>query len=426
MTMNPGKLAMLRARQAGFTIVEVMIAMLIGLIGIVVIMQVFAVSEGFKRTATSGTDATVNGGIALYMLERELRNAGFGLNNPIAAGCMTTRVWNSTANAGRDVPLHPVAILDPVATGIPAPDLNTDMLMISFGSSDSFVEGVQVDQASTTANFRLWGNRQAFRSGDLVVGVEPGAGAGGGPQCTLHELTRVPQPANNCNQGTPGGGAEYAEHNVTSYLSSYRSCAATPTTRNKAGGITDAGGTPVAALKFTDGARVYNLGGAPAARIYAIRGGNLTMCEWLSTDCTQAANFQVVADNIVSMRAVYGQDFDGSAAPGTPAGDGQVDRWTRAVRADTNQVARTLAIGLQITARSALREKPNTGPACDATTDAARPDKGQALAWYAQYTPVSGSLTGADINLTNVTDWQCYRYKLFQTTVPIRNMIWRP
>ena len=35
--------------------------MLIGMIGIVVMMQTFAVSEGFKRTATSGTDAQVNG-----------------------------------------------------------------------------------------------------------------------------------------------------------------------------------------------------------------------------------------------------------------------------------------------------------------------------------------------------------------------------
>ena len=65
-------------RQSGFTLVEILIGMLIGVIGIVVIMQTFAVSEGYKRTATSGTDAQVNGGIATYLMERELRETAGG------------------------------------------------------------------------------------------------------------------------------------------------------------------------------------------------------------------------------------------------------------------------------------------------------------------------------------------------------------
>ena len=65
--MNLPKLSR-AGRQAGFTLVEVMIALLIGLIGIIVMMQTFAVSEGFKRTATSGTDAQINGGVGMYMI----------------------------------------------------------------------------------------------------------------------------------------------------------------------------------------------------------------------------------------------------------------------------------------------------------------------------------------------------------------------
>src|SRR5476651_1026693 len=70
-------------RAAGFTLIEVMIALLIGMIGLVVMMQTFAVSEGFKRTATSGTDSQINGGVALYMLQREMRLSGAGMNNLI-------------------------------------------------------------------------------------------------------------------------------------------------------------------------------------------------------------------------------------------------------------------------------------------------------------------------------------------------------
>ena len=83
MTRNP-RASLLR--HAGFTLVEIMIGLLIGVIGIVVIMQVFAVSEGFKRTATSGTDAQVNGSVALYLLQRDIRLAGYGLNTFVSAG----------------------------------------------------------------------------------------------------------------------------------------------------------------------------------------------------------------------------------------------------------------------------------------------------------------------------------------------------
>ena len=44
-------------RQAGFSIVEMMIGLVIGMIAIIVMMQVFSVSEGYKRTTTGGDDA---------------------------------------------------------------------------------------------------------------------------------------------------------------------------------------------------------------------------------------------------------------------------------------------------------------------------------------------------------------------------------
>src|SRR5258708_29197128 len=92
-----------RARQAGFTMIEILIGMIIGLVGIVVIMQVFAVSEGFKRTASSGTDAQINGGLALYLLERDIRTSGYIINSILPLGCTTVRVWNNAAGTGVDM-----------------------------------------------------------------------------------------------------------------------------------------------------------------------------------------------------------------------------------------------------------------------------------------------------------------------------------
>ena len=66
-------------------------------------------------------------------------------------------------------------------------------------------------------------------------------------------------------------------------------------------------------------------------------------------------------------------------------------------------------------ARSALLEKadPVTG-LCTTTTV-------QPL-WY------GAGASGADIPLDVSADpnWKCYRYKVFQTVAPIRNMAWMP
>jgi type IV pilus assembly protein PilW len=312
--------------------------------------------------------------------------------------------------------------------GIPPADPNTDVLLVAYGNADSAVEGVQADQAGANpaAQIKAYQNAQSFRTGDKVVGVQTIAGV---LQCTMHEVTRVSGANGNCGQALAAG--LMVEINVVSYPNSYNACAVQAATKNKAGGNTDASGNPMAALSFSNGAKLYNLGGNPVAKIYAVRGGNLTSCDMFTANCTVATNYQVVANDIVALSAVYGQDFEGNPAPVNPnrvaAGDWSIDRWSRNALADYVQVARTLAVGVQVTARSGLKEKPRTGTACDATASANLPDAGQTVDWYQGYTPVSGSLAGAQINLAAVSaDWQCYRYKMFQTTVPIRNMIWRP
>jgi type IV pilus assembly protein PilW len=403
-------------RSAGFTLIEVMIAMLIGVIGIVVMMQTFSVSEGFKRTATSGTDAQINGAVALYMLEREIRLAGYGMNHMIPSGCSLVRVWNNTLGSGTTMRMVPFEINPP---GVPAGDANTDVVLIAYGSSETAVTGVPADHA----NFRVSINRDGFRNGDLVVGLQPGAGPGGANSCALHELTKVPGGSGNCNDPPPSSDA--LEHTATNYKNPLAGCQPVPASRNSAGGITEADGTPVPALNRANGGLLFNLGAQPQVKVYAVRGGNLTECNWMTADCTAAANFNVIVNDIVSLRAVYAMDLDGNPNPGTPSGDGIVDRYTRVPLATSNQISRVLGGSVALAARSGLREKPAGGGGCDATVDPARPDRAQE--WFGPaLSPGDGTLVNARMDLSGVPDWQCYRYKLFQTSVPLRNMIWKP
>lgn len=77
MKKNPDNLS-IRAN-AGFSLVDVMVGMVIALLGVIIIFQVFSVSEGIKRTTTSGGDALQNGASALFALERSLKEAGYGI-----------------------------------------------------------------------------------------------------------------------------------------------------------------------------------------------------------------------------------------------------------------------------------------------------------------------------------------------------------
>jgi type IV pilus assembly protein PilW len=401
-------------RSAGFTLIEVLIAMLIGMIGLVVMMQTFAVSEGFKRTATSGTDAQINGGVGLYMLQRELRLAGAGLNDFMAQGCPYVRVWNNATGTGVNMNMYPFEIN---TAGVPAPDANTDTITISYGTAPSFVSGIPLssNQGLATDPFVLASNYDTFETGDLFISVAPG----GTPSCVLHEATATVSAAGNCGFA-PATGAS-VEHKTTVYKQhTPTGCVTTTPTFNSATGIKDSLGVTVPNVTAPLG-RIYDLG-KPSVKVYAIRGGNLTMCDWIATNCTVAANYSTIVNDIVSLRAVYGMNLTPSvtAAPGDFLTPTASSGWQRtALTTDPNLPSRVVAVGLEIVARSSLKEKPNAAGVCTTTTVASRPDLSQD--WLYQGT------AGAGIDLSTVSaDWQCYRYKLFQTRVPLKNMFWRP
>jgi len=406
----------LGARTTGFTLVEIMIGLLIGVIGIVVIMETFAVSEGYKRTATTGSDAQTSGGIALYMLEREIRIAGYGMNQLMANGCTSVVAYNSaagTSSAMRFVPFE----INPA--GFPAGDANTDVLMVAYGTAGDFVTGVPANQASQAGDYTVAGNYDAYRAGDLVVAYQPPAAVGLQPSCALADITGVPGAAGNCNGASGSAGTNVLGHGVSAYENSYQACNNATPIHNSPAGVRDASGVPVPALTQASGGQLFNLGGTPSVKIYAIRGGNLTMCDAIASDCTNVANYNVMVGGIVSLRAIYGQDT-------TVPMDGRIDQWSRAALATPAAVSATMAVALEVTAKSPLKEKPSSGTVCDATTVASRPDKVQD--WFGpSLAPNDGTLGTGQIDLsTSAADWQCYRYKLFQSSVPLRNMIWSP
>lgn len=357
--------------QRGFSLVEVMVGLVVGLITVIVIMQVFAVTEGQKRTTTSGSDAQINGATALYALEREIKQAGYGFStvSNLLFGC-TTRAYNSAASpTDFTFRLAPVLINDGGA--------GSDRIDVLYGRSANLSTPVNfLLPAAPAANYQV-DNTAGFAVGDFVVAVESPS-VSPYPDCTLAQVTGVAGASSEIIHN-PGG----SPHNPPAGY----------------------GFSPT--FKYSANAVLVNLGNLVATR-YDVDGDFNLIADPVLLGTPTAATRLLLFSNIVNIQAQYGIDNNN---------DDIVDQWVEPTGATWGygtgtptpaNIAMIKAIRLALVARSTQLERPN--PVCNVTT-------------AAPTIPWSGGPVPA-VNLAAIPDWQCYRYKVFQTVIPVRNMIW--
>ena len=69
-----------RPGMSGFSLIELMVAMVIGLVVTLAISSVLIRSEGSKRSSTSVNDLNQTGAYAAFVLDRAVRSAGSGFS----------------------------------------------------------------------------------------------------------------------------------------------------------------------------------------------------------------------------------------------------------------------------------------------------------------------------------------------------------
>ncbi|MGH3884642.1 MAG: PilW family protein, partial [Pseudonocardiaceae bacterium] len=161
--------------QRGMTLIEVMVAMLIGLIGCIAIFQMYSVADTRKRAVSSGSDMDIAGRLAMMTLERDLQLAGYGFGMAAAPnasqggpmlGCSVVAYDNQRPVAVQDFtfPFVPVVITQGTA-GAP------DSIAVLKGSSDLLVIGKLVDNGTaTTVRVKAdTGGRTGVRKGEVVI-----------------------------------------------------------------------------------------------------------------------------------------------------------------------------------------------------------------------------------------------------------------
>lgn len=165
------------------------------------------------------------------------------------------------------------------------------------------------------------------------------------------------------------------------------------------------------AAEYSTLATAFNLGRLSRVS-YAIVDGQLRRSS--GDHAGNNALVQTLAGNIVTLKAQYGFDMRAVIAS-VPL----VTRWSASmldadgsgIVGDSGDWQRVAGMRIAVVARSPDRE----ASACGATA-------ANMPGWQAP--DDTGKMVRTDISLTHVPDWRCYRYRSYETVVPLRNVIW--
>lgn len=362
------------AGETGFSLVEILVAVAIALIGIVVIFQVLQVWEERKRTTSSGSDAQISGTLAIFNIDRDIKLGGFGFGMSSYMGCLVTAYDTARGTPAFTFRLYPVEIVDG-ASGAP------DQIRVLYGTSSTVVANQTFTTSTATA--KRTSLRAGFNKGDLIIVA--GNGSGSAANCHLVEITD--------NTNADALTIDHATGTYTNYLSQsvtarFNDPAGTGTTYTNGGlhnlgpGNLTAGSTPA----------------MPRWNTWAIRTNNALA--W-SDGLHDSSTWNEVAEGIVNLQAEYGVDANN---------DHQIasSEWTTTTPTDWTKV-RAIRVGLL--ARSQQFEKT-------AVTATAPSWSGGSFTML-NLDGASGATATGDAN-----DWRHYRYRVYEKVIPLRNVIW--
>ena len=276
----------------GFSLVELMVGMTIGLITVLVVTQVMSVAETRRQASISGADSVVNVGLGLYTIEREGKSAGYGLTAlQTAIGCPIKAMHDTTPI---NLNLVPVTIIDG-ASGAP----DQVRFLASSKSGVALPMRISQDHRVETAHFFVDSDMGATDQ-DLMLAVP--TTSSGATWCTVFEHHSGGGGGNNGNNGN-GGGQGLNQISHPSGQSSLNPNAAWPS------------------AGYTAGDAIVNLGSL-SDRTYFIDNKKLRVSIYtLRTASSVSADLY---PNIVQLQAAYGKDTNADAV---------VDTWDNATPA---------------------------------------------------------------------------------------------
>jgi type IV pilus assembly protein PilW len=357
-----------------------MIGLVIGLLVTLVIMQVFSIFEEQKRATTGTNDAQVNGSIALYTISHELQLAGYGL---ITATDPALKCATMDFGGTGITDLTPVTITD--GNGA------SDTITIRYGNSPSggVQEGINA-VAIPGANDVALLNNMGCQVGDVAMVVTN----------------------TTCNFSTVTGPTDLA---------------VPPVATGPAGALDNTKVTlqniPAGTISGSSSLACLGTWNEVTFRVNPAFLADPTAAPYLERNIPP--NTTPSVSGIVNIQAQYGISDS--------ANSNLVTQWVNATGAwaaptvdDRNRIK---AVRIAVVARNGLKEKDvvDSTTACSSTTAASPTGLCAWDATSALPTPLVAPFVASpapSIDLTADGDWRHYRYRVFETIVPLRNVIW--
>ena len=356
----------------GFTIIEIMVGLVIGLLTLLAIYQLFAVSEGRRRTVVAVTQAQSAGAMALFSIDREIRSAGLGFASldPSFLGCKVRATNTARSTPEFDFPFQPVVIKD-----------GKEIWVLSGSSSNMFV-GARFS-GSQNGEFKMGISNAGMQAGDILVGTNDA----NTDECLMMEVTK----GAGDTIAMPGGTTESyqgVEHRATSYTSFYTGANVGATHNGSYNNMLDVGATSLGE------GWLFNLGPKPTLSVWKVTNQQLTRYDYLEGTDTAS---KLVAQDVLQMVAEYGYDADGS---------GKIDQsgeWA-ASTPSAPHLDKLIAMRVAVLVRSSQYEKDEVTPLNPR--------------W------ASGSKEFDMSAIDPTGDWKHFRYRVYESVIPLRNTIW--
>lgn len=392
-----------RRGAGGFTLIEMMVAMTLGLLlTLGVCLTMLSMGQYFRMVGASSA-AQVNAQVALSVINDSGRAAGAGLFNNRQPVCATFNAWSAGSVKSNGAALMPARIVDGGGNGI------SDRLVFTSATGVGPLSGLPVLDAmgSATASVVVSDGGLISNNDLALVGV-PGSTT---VPCTLFQVTAAPTTGTAC-----GGNASQCKTLARVHVpnAGYNAPAGTYTTEPLYG-YAAAGGVSGPAV-------VMRLGTEFKQQAFAVMCNTLVEYNAFSVNpsCTASplsfgSNVNALATDVVLMQAQYGISNTSTS--------NVVTSWVSATGSWANpsvgDVQRIKAVRIVVISRA---KEPDAAmvTAASCTNGASVVNTGPCNFEDAQAPVVDVSA----VAVPSGRHWRQYRYRVQQAVIPLRNVIW--
>lgn len=357
------------ARQRGVTLVELLVGIVIGMLTVLVITQVFLNSEQQRRTPAAGANAQINGILALDAIQRDVRQSGYGLGGGMWLGQCPTAPSSEAATVGlSSLTLAPL-LIQPGSGSTPSDSIE----VLSSGKIDAAMPLKLAETHDSGSGAFIIRSPMGVETGDWLI-----VATGNGQDCAAFQAQAVTTSA-------PWG--------ITPNVS-------------------------VAGI-YDDKSVLSNMGASPIRRRWSVAGSSagayaLQMTN-LATD-SASPGADDAYPGVVLLRALYAKDTEG---------DGSIDTYDTTAPASLADWKQVVGVRLALVVRSPERSKDvvtakpiqwDLGKTTSDITDSIACELDsthQCLELKFEHTVPNGS-----------DEWKYYRYRMYESMIPLRNLIW--